>query len=324
VIRVSAFVASLVLLICCSAAAEPLARAEYAGKLAKAASGLDQAAAPGGEGKRRAEAALALVPERVQVAVPGEEPVVVDNRELLAALRQQTSRGRDGIQAAARTLRSLQSAVAAPPTLTPANARAVLARVLKRSEFRPSRLARLQAQALAWLKRLLESVFRAVPSFHLGLSRGVQRAILAGLLALSALFTLILVGRIVLGAAAFRRRAQEAQSAASPPPLRSHEQWLAEAEADAASADYATAIRALHMAALMKLDKAGRISYQSSRTDGRFERALRAAGLHEVADVLRELNRLFAAVWYGLAPAGPEQYQRARQQWDRLEAMTSP
>jgi hypothetical protein len=45
--------------------------------------------------------------------------------------------------------------------------------------------------------------------------------------------------------------------------------------------------------------------------------------MHEMAIVLGELNRLFAAVWYGLTPAGSEQYRQAHVQWARLEAMTS-
>jgi hypothetical protein len=329
VTRIGVAALLLAFLSCRSAAAMPISQSEYAARLGKAAAFVDQAARRGGGGEPSAKEALKLVPERAEVTMPGTEAMAVDNRELLRTLRQHIDSGKDGMEAAGAMLRSLQNAVQPGPAASITGARDVLAGVLGRSEFQPSRLAKAQAwvmrllsRALELLQQALERIASRLPSLHLGLSRAAQRAVLGILLAASVLITLYLVVRLVLRAAGARWHVEQARMPVSEP-AKSHAQWLVEADAACGSGDYASAIRALHMAALMKLDSAGHVSYESSRTDGRFERALRARGMHEMAIVLGELNRLFAAVWYGLTPAGSEQYRQAHVQWARLEAMTS-
>ncbi len=106
--------------------------------------------------------------------------------------------------------------------------------------------------------------------------------------------------------------------------MRSHADWLAEAEANLKAGDCRAALRALHMAALLKLDEAGILTYQSSATDGRFLRLLRSKGLNDLAAALSSLNHLFVLVWYGNRPAGPQEYAAAQARWRELEALTTP
>jgi len=303
------------------AAAEPLSSVRYARIVADTATALEQAAKAGDHSRQLATAALKQIPRRAQVsALPGAQPVQVDNRRLLDGLQEEVIAGRRGIEAAARTLHSLQYGLQAANAPSPPDARKVLAEVLRRGEFKPSRLAVLQARLYRLVVRMIEWIIDHWPHVH---GAGVNlRPFFIALLGVIAALTLYFIVRLVLRLVP----RGETQGVLSPPPsapIKPHAAWLTDAEAALNAGDYRAALRALHMAALMRLDEAGQIRYVDSRTDGRFVRALRDGGRDDLADALGRLSRLFAYCWYGMAPAGPAEYAAASEQWMRLEALAA-
>jgi hypothetical protein len=331
VTRVAALAAA-VFLACGLAAARPLTDSEYSRVLTQVAGRLVQAAAAR-DGVSLTRAALDGLPDRCQVqAAPNAPPLAVDNRELLRRLRRQVAQGPDGVRFAAQVVQNLAvSCRAGPRPAPPTHAHRVLAEVLSRPEFHPSPLAGLQARFLRWIGRAVQWVLDTIASVldrltGLGprLPRRAQRAILVALLVLSAGATLVLIARLALRIASSRTGPRPATAAGQGRDLPPHQHWLSQAEAATRSQDYRAAVRALHMAALMRLDEGGRISYVSSQTDRRFVRALKEHQLDDLSDSLAALNRLFAVVWYGFAPAGPDEYRLAREHWSRLEALSAP
>lgn len=310
---------AVLLVLATPAAAATLTPAEYARALSQTAARLERA-----KTSLEAEQALAGLPTQVVAQESAKSArLTVDNRELLAALRRQAAAGPRGIRTAAALLRSLASAVttAAPPP--PANARDVLTKVLKRGEFRPpwwekpvEKLLRGMADVWDWLA---ERVHPPVPH----LSRRVWKTLGLGALVLVAATIVFLIAR-VLSQLAGPTRPPSVGPAARPAVILPYSSWLSEAEARGRDGDYRAAVRALHMAALMKLDDAGLVRYDSSHTDGRFVRALQACGQPDLAAALARLNVLFAVVWYGRLSAGPTEYATARSLWTELEAATTP
>ena len=319
--RKAALVVGALALLCSEAFASQLTPAQYGEVIGRAAARLEEAAKLGDQGGRLARGALKELPERVQIApAEGGPAAQIDNRELVKGLGRLAKQGKGGLTRAARRLRSLEHSVTATASPAPADADQVLTSVLSRREFRVSWWARFrQWVGCLWIRALgfiLDRFFRLVDQLPPGLRLLATIALLAVIGALG----VWLVVRLVLRGG-LRRAREEAAPAAEPGRRRTYAEWLAAAEASLQQDDYRAALRALHMAALMKLDEAALVSYQDAVTDGRFVRALRDKGLHGLAEALAGLNRLFAASWYGRAPAGPEQYAAARAQWKELEAL---
>lgn len=321
------------------AAADAMTPAQYARSIGDAAQGLERAAEAGNkQSKALARAALDRVPQRATVRTNDGAIVGVDNRELLRGLGRQVGTGRNGIRTAARVLRNLEHSVSAPRTPAPADARVVLARVLRGGDFKPSRIQRLQARILRAIKRVtdavgrvidrvekaigraLEPLIRRIP--NVGLPREFWRSVAIVVLAITVLIVIYLIVRLVL-----QMLPREGPPARRPAPepllIRPHTDWLADAESALRGGDYRSAMRALHMAALMRLDEGGFIRYVDSRTDGRFTRALRDSGRHDLAETLSSISGPFAAVWYGAAPARPGDYLAAHENWKRLETLAA-
>lgn len=307
-----------------TAVGQPLTAREYGRVIGHAAQALDRAAKAGEEAKRQAQAAVSEVPERAVVRPQsGGAPVEVDNRKLLKALRARIAGGKRGIGAAAQVLRNLQQnleTTAKAPPAAPTDARQALARVLSRREFRPSRLAALQEALYRKLARIISYIFEHLPG--VSLPADVRRPLLIAAFTVVAAAALFLVVRLVLRLAPRGGKA-EVEAAARPPEIKPHAAWLEEVESALRAGDHRAALRALHMAALMRLDESGQIRYVDSRTDGGFLRALRESGRHDLADALAALSVIFAIVWYGMAPAGPAEYRAAREHWDELEALAA-
>jgi hypothetical protein len=307
----------------CTAAAEPLSSARYARIVADAAAALERIARSGGS-QRAATATLARIPQQAQVVTtPGAPPFRVDNRRLLAGLKAEVVAGRWGIETAAQTLRNLQYSLQPASAPAPSDPRQALARVMRRGEFKRGRLDALSAGFYRWIARIIDWIINHFPSLPSIRGLGLNlRTFFIVVLAMIAALTLYFIVRLVLQLVP--RGAMPGQPARPPSvPIRPHAAWLAEAEAALTAGDYRAAMRALHMAALMKLDEAGRIRYLDSRTDGGFVRALRDDGRDDLADALGRLSRLFAYCWYGMTPAGPDEYAAAREQWVRLEALSA-
>jgi len=319
---IRAFALAAALFSCgCVAAGQPLTPAQYARIVGGAAQGLHQAARAGKESKRLAQVALGRLPGRAVVqSGAGAPPLTVDNRGLLRALRDEVARGPSGIMSAAQVLRNLQRNLEIDVTPAPADARGVLAAVLRRREFRPSRWEQLRERFYQWLARVIDAILGLLPD--LGLPATTLRVIALIVLAVAGAIALLLVLRLVMTMASRPRKAS-LPAAVSRAAVKPHSAWVAEADEALRSGDYRGALRALHMAALMKLDEAGHIRFMESRTDGRFTRALRDGGRHELASALSALSLVFAAAWYGAAPAGPQEYAAAQEHWHRLEALAA-
>jgi len=82
-------------------------------------------------------------------------------------------------------------------------------------------------------------------------------------------------------------------------------------------------VRALHMAALLRLDRLGMIEYHESVTDGRFLSVLRHRGRSDLIDGLWPLVALFERTWYGGREAEATDYRRGRECWTRVEALAA-
>jgi len=316
-----AWLAALLVLAAPAVSGATLTPAEYARALSRTAARLERA-----KTSPEAEQALAGLPAQVVVQASAKSTrLTVDNRELLSALRRQAAAGPQGIRTAAALVRSLESAVttAAPPP--PANAQEVLRRVLKRDEFRPpwwekhaERFFRLLARVFEWLAGHVH-----LPRLNVHLPPRLWKALGLGALALVAATIVFLLARM-LSQFAGPARPAPVGPAARPAVILPCSSWLSEAEVRGRDGDYRAAVRALHMAALMRLDEAGHVRYDSSHTDGRFVRALQARGQQDLAGVLAQLNGLFAVVWYGRLSAGPTEYAVARTLWTELEAAATP
>ena len=77
--------------------------------------------------------------------------------------------------------------------------------------------------------------------------------------------------------------------------------WIDEANRLAAEKDFRAVYRALYLALLSGLDKAGKIEHDRNRTNWTYVRRYR--GPAEEKQVFGELTNLFDRVWYGRKPA---------------------
>lgn len=311
-----------------AAAGTTISSAEYARTLSRVAADLERAAGAAKGGRARAAEALRGLPERVTVGEgTASATTSVDNRELLGALQAMVKGGPTGIRQARAAVESLRQAVAQAGPAPPGQARHVLASVLAGGEFRPSWWEARQKQLMGRVLRFLRQIW---PHIHWRWPRWVPRvspkvwrgAGIAMLVACSAL-AIFLLARL------FSRLSPRVPPEGVAPAARARVilpcgAWLEEAGRLERAGDHRGAVRALHMAALMKLDEAGLVRYHTAYTDGRFVRALQAGGRGEVARALAGLNHLFARTWYGRAPAGTEEYASAQQLWGEVEGLASP
>ncbi|MGO8670062.1 MAG: DUF4129 domain-containing protein [Capsulimonadaceae bacterium] len=99
---------------------------------------------------------------------------------------------------------------------------------------------------------------------------------------------------------------------------RDTDRLLALAESRAKDGDYRGAFRMVYLATLVALDTGGVLRFDRSRTNWEYVRALRATGQQEIYQALVPLTRDFDRVWYGFSRTGPDDYRRARDEYDRL------
>lgn len=305
------------------AAAAPVAvpSAQYARTVSQVATRLE-AAAKTRQPTTVAARALLDLPDRAAVRVtPEAAPLQVDNRELLAELRREVKSGPAGIRTAAGVLRNVASAVAISAAPAPKEARIVLGRVLARREFGTSVLDVWRDKVNRWKMRVVMWIFDHLP--HANVPPRVWRVLGYVLLVATGAAIVYLLVTLLVGIGARPRPMPDAPDL-RPTVVLPYSAWLAEAEQRFRAGDYRAAVRALHMAALTRLDDAGLLRYDGSYTDTRFVHALRAKGQQELAGVLVRLNHLFAAVWYGRRAAGPAEYSTAQTLWAELEATVRP
>lgn len=315
-----AAVASLLLCWVSAAAANPLTPAQYERAVARAAEQLEQAAKRGSSGQAEAIQALKQVPAGADVrAEAGGPPVRVDNRALVRRLEDEVRSGPGGMEAAARTLRSLEDGLKLQGPPPPAGAQQVLREVLSRPEFRETWWERLQRRVAAWAMNLIASLLSHLPKVG---GAGVWLMIVLWL-ALAVAGVIVVAAAISLLRRPRRRVRRERRAEPAAPARLSHLDWLAEATRAAEAGDHRAAVRAVHMAALVKLDEVGAVSFDRAATDARYVGLLRERGRGELAAVLAKLNRLFAVVWYGSAPARGAEYAAAQEGWRELEVLAA-
>jgi hypothetical protein len=300
------------------AQAGSLERPEYGRLLGKAAQKLEEASRSGERARSRAEEALRLLPEKVTIRRSAAAPAAkVDNGELLDWARREAKGGESGIRRAAAAVESLRQTTIAEARPAPPEAGRTLARVLARKEFRPSALAGLRERIAALVGRVILRILSLLPASVLNIPGRFWRIAGQVLLAAAGGLALYLVVRLAQQLAG-RKRRPVLEAVSQLAAARSHEEWLAEAEARLKANDYRNGLRALHMAGLMKLDEGGHLRYEDSCTDGRFVARLVAQGKAGLAQALAELGWLFASVWYGRSEAGPSECATARGLLDRL------
>jgi len=282
---------------------------EYAGLLRHFADAADRAAAlTGGVYLAERDAAVALLPDAVNVATPGGE-TAVNHRLLLDPLRAlggATARpaARLALQRAAAEARQraglAESVGRVQPGLDLSDAASQLA------AMQQSR-ARAQRSTPVWLRTLLDRA---------------QRLVAAAVRAVAGLFTTTpggAVGRVILRLAAIavlcaagwflwrwlrvylRSSAadgglavgrQRRAASATPEALR------AEAARLAAAGDFLGALRTLHLALLRRLDAAGLVEFRPAAANGEYLRNLRATR-PDLYDRFRRLTNLLESRWYG-------------------------
>ena len=209
-----------------------------------------------------------------------------------------------------------------------------LNRILSDAEFQPegrdegvlqSALQKLGEQWEAferWFGRLLNRVFGSV-----GLAGGNELVVWTFIALFLILMAFVLAralrhyfrgGRPDGGR---RARAQTFTDAEEIETVTDPTSWLAQAQRYADADDFRRAFRAVFIALLLQMDRAGVVSYDRARTNGDYLRLLRERGLNALAEALRPLTREFDLRWYGHHATGEDDYRRCRSEYDRLHAL---
>jgi hypothetical protein len=221
------------------------------------------------------------------------------------------------LRALAASLR-LGAALADRPSGTaPANLRAGVRHVLAESAFRTSSDAAPKKVEQSWLGRLLEAIAEWWARIMFRVIGAAAGAPILGnifafvLIAVAALALAFLVFRIAMLVSA--RRARESASNADGTPITIHasaDETYTEACAAARRGSYGSAIALLFQAALLALDRSGRVPYDSARTAGEYRRAVRRS-VSAASASFETLARAFTFVAYAQAQAGEHDWRAA-------------
>jgi hypothetical protein len=265
----------------------------------------------------------ATLPRRARVRVPTGQVVDVDDRGLLQELdRAQPSARRAAL---ARFLAAVDHRLAATrpaaPALDPDRAGRVLRGVLSRPEYqdrveKPSLEERIVQWIVDWLRRLFPQRSRAVAA-----DDRAARAMLAVVVLLLAML-IARVLQLVLPELR-RRRAPEAEERPEGEVWvpREPEALLAEAEREAAAGRFREAMRLLYLALVARLDRAGVLPEDRSRTHGELLRALRQAGHDPLSRELAPVTRRLDERLYGGRTATAEDWQFCRSTHEQIERL---
>lgn len=216
--------------------------------------------------------------------------------------------GAEGPALASR-LRALASGGGGPGSGVVASeeARADAERVLEGRRFQPSRVPRPFAGILRALGRWLKPVADPVGRLWSRIADSIpaQIALVVVVFLVAAVISLRLVGRRSPRALARARSIGVDAEGLDPDTL----------ERDATSAERAgdldRAVRLRFVAGILRLDRAGAISYRSSMTTGQLSSTLRSASFAELAAAFDEIA-------YGGRPAREPDVETARANWPRV------
>jgi hypothetical protein len=300
----------------------------------------------------------AALPLQVQVRM-SSGVVSVDNRPVVRTLFQALGRRppeeqRRGLRRFVAALDDLQAATAAPsPAIDRPRADRVLRAVLSRPEYRPpSDEPSWLDRFLLWLQRLLDRWFgRRAPAAPR--EDGLARLMLAGVVLLLAVLVARIIWLVLPDLRRPRRREAERPGGEVMVP-REPAELLAEAEREAAAGRYREALRLTYLAMVTRLDRAGVLPEDRSRTHWELLRDLRrltrdretqalgsrlsAVGegapavtdrrqppadglLSSLIDLLAPVTRRLDERLYGGRTATAEDYQECRGAHDQIERL---
>jgi hypothetical protein len=170
-----------------------------------------------------------------------------------------------------------------------------------------------------WLSRLLDRLFPRSSR-----QPGENEAAARWMLAFVVLVLAILVTRILLLVLPNLRRRARAEPELPVGALlvpREPDALLAEAERRAAAGDYREALRLAYLATVTRLDRAGVLPEDRSRTHWELLRALRRAGRDSLYQQLAPLTLRLDERLYGGRTATMEDYQACRGAHDQIERL---
>jgi hypothetical protein len=213
------------------------------------------------------------------------------------------------------------------PTLPPATLGPHVREVLAEPAFRTDvNAAPAKKREQSWLGRVLQSIaewwakvmFRAIGAAAATPAFGNIAAIV--LITVAAVALAFLVYRIAMLVSI--RRTRESRTNAAGTPLIAHasaDETYDAACAAARSGSFGMAIALLFQAALLALDSAGRVPYDSARTAGEYRRAVRRS-VASAAASFETLARAFTYAAYAQAPAGESDWRAADAAYTSLSA----
>jgi hypothetical protein len=202
----------------------------------------------------------------------------------------------------------------APPAHLVADVKQVLAEPAYRAN---ANVAPSKKPEQSWLGRMLQALadwWARVMYRLIGAAAGtpvIGNIFAIILIIIAALALAFLVFRIALMITAYRARDSGSNLDGTPiTALASVDDTYDDARAAARSGSYGLAIALLFQAALLALDRSGRVPYDSARTAGEYRRAVRR-GVSAAAASFETLARAFTFVAYAQAPAGENDWRTA-------------
>lgn len=316
-------------------AADAMTLTEYRARLlqsrALAAAALRGTGPAAGQAAARAHALEAL-PLEAEVRMPTGLVVSVNNHALAESLvsnlerpdRSEQSR-RAGLRqfvAALDRLLSLTASPSGPPREATTRARAdgALRSVLSRPEFETKEPGpSWEERFILWLSRLLERLFPNTPIATTG-SDAPARVMLGVLV----LFLAVLLARVLLLVLPNLRRRSRAEPDLPEGELLvpgEPDALLAAAEREAAAGRYREALRLAYQALVVRLDRAGVLPEDRSRTHWEFLRDLRRAGRDPLYRELAPITRRLDERLFGGRTATADDYQACRSAYARVETL---
>jgi hypothetical protein len=274
----------------------------------------------------RQERILAGLPVQASVRTPSGALIRIDNAALVQPLlrayeRPGTASRRLELRQFVNGIDRLLAATRSPTTeLDRARADGVLHSVLRRPEYKtvepgPS----LEERIVAWLDRMIRRLIPGSVGLPAG-GEGLGRLMLAVVVLLLA----ILVARIVvliLPDLRRRRRVEPEREAGVLVLPTEPEALLAAAEAEAAAGRYREALRMAYLAMVARLNRAGVLPEDSSRTHWELLRALQRAEKGALYQQLAPVTRRVDERLFGGRASTADDYQSCRQAYDQIERL---
>jgi hypothetical protein len=199
--------------------------------------------------------------------------------------------------------------------------RATLEQILKRREFGavrpPSQWDLLRERINAWLMRILSRLFENIGRHPLG-AKMLFWLILFGVVGWLAMMLV----RFWLG----RARMDELRSVGEVAFARSWQEWIRAAREAATRGDFREAVHSVYWAGITRLEDAGTISRDRTRTPREHlqlvaEAVAAPAAAPQISrqrDSLAALTSLFERVWYGRGQADARDFETSMQQAEGL------